>query len=264
MSMLRKNANQSDPDPLDTSSPLELVRIATHECERAKRARDTTIAEAKASGTASLRELAEAAGLSVSRVKQLATGPISGGATLPGVAEMDLSLDDTSLGDAAHGDRIFAIDDVDPWLRKWASEREFLDADPRRHAGDRWDIAYKLYDLELASSWTAVYQDNTREVYAFVNNSERLKADTGESNDGFRGSRSGPCVLLGHCYTRKYLDAGLNAGSAHNILRRPGGIAWIYGRICLLNRLLAALPACFNEQAVSDYLDGLRPSERPS
>lgn len=57
-----------------TPAPLEMVRAAARDFEFARRRRDTAIAQAKADGS-TLREMAEAANLSVARVKQIAADP---------------------------------------------------------------------------------------------------------------------------------------------------------------------------------------------
>ncbi len=265
---MRRRALDLKNDPGPPPTGVELVRAATREYARAKRSRDSAIAQAKANGKTSLRELAEAADLSVSRIKQIAVGAGTGDASLPAVPEMDLSVDRAiEHADGDDHDRVFALRTVHPWFEQWPSEREFLRSDPRRLEGNRSDLAFELYDLDPTARWTLVYAHSTREVYAFGDKKAESSAeDDAESTDPTTGSSAGPCVVIGHAYSYDILDVGVGY-AVHNVLRRPGGLAWVYGRLRLLNRLLATTARGMtgftaDPTVVWQYLDTLAPSEK--
>lgn len=264
---MRRRRQDSVDSSRPAPTPVELVRAATKDYERARRNRDAAIAHAKRRGQPQ-REIAEAAGLSVGRVKQIVVDPLSNGAKLPPVPEMDLPFPSGADGD--DHDRVFALETVDPWLHRWASEREFLAEDQDRQAGNRTDLAQSIYDLNPGQRWVVVYANRTREVYAFAHE-ERAGWDAVSSAtsdiDMTKGSTSGPCVLLGHAYSIELLDTALGFG-IYNVLHRPGGLAWVYGRVRLLNALLstAASPISgliADPTAVWRYLQDLPDNERP-
>lgn len=210
--------------------PIAVVAGAAQRLDRAKESRDLAIAHARAARVP-LREIASAAGLSVSRIKQLSdVGPYTGGADLPAVTEVD---------SGAHGkaqDRVLALDDVDPWLQKWESEHAFLQADPARAESDRPDISSALYDLDPGVPWTAAYVTRTHEVYAF----RRAPEGPPETTQMWEGSSSGPCVLLGKVPGYALVNVAIN-DPALVVRNRPGGLAWLHGRIQLINAIVRAL-----------------------
>lgn len=248
--------------------PLQLVRAATRDYVRAKAAREAAIIDAKRVGTSTVRELATAADLSVSRVKQIAVGNAASGATLPPVAEVDLILD-PAHGDTDDHDRVFALGTASPWCERWDSEHDFLSADSRRVGGNQSDVAQEIYDLEPTTQWTVTYIAMTHEVYAVGSPASPWSLD--ERRPGLdpvtRGSLSGPCVLLGHAFSSDILEAGLGYAT-HNLRYRPGGLAWICGRLRVLNRLMATTARgttgiTGNPTIVWEYLASLPPMERP-
>jgi hypothetical protein len=257
--MLRRRGATADPDP---PSSLDVLRSATRRLERARELRDYALIAARAEHN--LRDVAEAADLSVSRVKQL-TGTLSSAGshgTLPPVTEVDLWLDQWEL---QRGDRVLALEDVDPFLPRWSSERAFLQGNPKRQVRPRPDISYDVYDTDPATRWIVAYTEQTQEVYAFQN-----VPGSNDADPDFKphlGSHSGPCVLLGHLPTEGVVDAALYT-STSIVANRLGGLAWIYGRVRLVNRLLKAftdpirglLPRA--EEAWT-YLQSLPMSERP-
>lgn len=255
----------------DPPTPLEIVKAAVADYERARANRDRAILMAKVSRATSLRELATAAKLSVSRVKQISVVPLAGEASLPPVSELDLEVKPASP-DADEHDRVFALATVDPWLHQWPTERDFLHEDPRRLESNRSDMAFEVYDLDLRQRWLVVYIHATREVYAFAarrpdrNVVVGRRATPPKVEDATKGSGAGPCILLGHAFSLKYLDAGLGVG-IYNVLHRPGGLAWVYGRLRLLNRLLGtaasgAVGINADPTLVWDYLESLPLHER--
>lgn len=140
---------------------LQHVQATAAGLERAQQARDQAIVAARRHHK--LADVAAAAGLSLSRVKQIvapydraAVGPM---AKLLPITENDLYLErwDKALHD---GHRVLALKDVvdfDLEAHTFDSEREFLLADPARHEGDRPDIAWELYDLDPTERWVAAY-----------------------------------------------------------------------------------------------------------
>lgn len=248
---------------------LQHVQATAAGLERAQHTRDQAIIAARRHHK--LADVAAAAGLSLSRVKQIVApydragvGPM---AKLPPITENDLYLE--SRDRAQHdGDRVLALKDVvdfDLAAHTFDSERAFLLADPARQEGDRPDIAWELYDLDPTERWVAAYVENTREIYVFrhvAGANEKPGADT------TMGSNSGPCILLGHLPIDEVVLASLHRPAVRVAQGRLGGLAWLYGRIKLTNAILAAAtnPSrgfIRNAEAAWDYLANLPDWERP-
>jgi hypothetical protein len=248
---------------------LQHVQATAAGLGRAQHTRDQAIVAARRHHK--LADVAAAAGLSLSRVKQIVApydragvGPM---AKLPPITENDLYLErrDKALHD---GDRVLALKDVvdfDLAAHTFDSERDFLLADPARQEGGRPDIAWELYDLDPTERWVAAYVENTREVYVFRHVDG---ANEGPGVDTAMGSNSGPCILLGHLPTDTIVDAALNKSATNIAQGRLGGLAWLYGRIKLTNAILAAAtnPSrrfIRDAEAAWDYLANLPDWERP-
>lgn len=258
MALFRRTAASPRPDP-PAPTPLEQVATATAKYEQARLDRDRVIANART--RAPLREIAAASNLSVSRIKQIA--PHLGSAwrtTRPPIGEMDLLGELGEGGDPA-GERVMALLDADPFLPSWPSERAFIDADARR-GGNVMDVQRNVLDLNNDEAWQICYVPNTREVYAWTQR-ERDPAYDDAEKSGL--SAHGPCYLLGHVITWDLVDAGI-ARPGWNLSHRPGGLAWVLGRVRLLNRATAALAGSYQLtlDGIHDYLQDLPPHERTS
>lgn len=273
------------PERTSPPDPLEVVRSASARMDSERRRRDQAIADARASTTErrpTIRELAEAAELSVSRVKQIAA--TGGWWTGEGPTADRAPITDADLygpGTTHRGDRTLALADVAPHLPRWPSEQAFIAADPARAIGvcRRYDISTDLYDDDLHGRWVAVFIDRTCEVYAFAatplrraNSTVTRTPDTDDTEQG-DGSLSGPCLLLGHLPSYEVVDVAVN-NPANVVNHRLGGLAWLYGRIALVNRTIKALTDPFTgfispapDQPATirarTYLDSLPESERP-
>ena len=240
-------------------TPTEQVQTAAHRLEQAKRNRDVAIVEARRQRTP-LREIAAAAGLSVPRIKQIKSAIDYNQEARPPVTETDVYLDGTTIN---RGDRILAIGEVAPFLQSWDSEKGCIDADPARKKGRRFDISHQVYDLETTDTWTLVYIENTKEIIAYG------RTDTGETADMREGATTGPCLLLGHLPTWEVVEAAVDRPISNSVRYRPGGLAWVYGRIQATNRIIRAVVApggdLFNQPPtqVWEYLDQLPESEKP-
>lgn len=264
---MRRSRKTIEP-PAAPVSTLDAIRGATRLVEQTRVARDRLIG--RAHGEYPLRAIAEAASLSVSRVKQLvAAGPSfagGAGAVLPPVTDVDIFLADYSL---QRGDRVLGLDEVDPLLPRWESERAFIAEDSRRRRGP--DISTDLYDLDPESRWIVSYAPGTREVYAFQHQTHPHpdhphRDDAGTGDDPAAGSLSGPCVVLGHLPTEAIVRAAFYS-SAATAANRLGGLAWVYGRVRFVNALLKAVADPLgrlvdNGQHIWTYLESLPESER--
>lgn len=114
------------------------------------------------------------------------------------------------------------VDDADRWegkagrgfrrtlvLEEHASERAFLDADPRRRSGRTPDIAWRLYDEDPSERWAASYAEGTGEIYVFKHVEGANEAV--ERFEAGLGSMSGPCLVVGHCPNDTIVRAALLA-----------------------------------------------------
>ena len=268
MAIFRQSRRTRDSDLRPEPSPLDDLRSAVLLLDRAKRARDSAIGRAKAHRVP-LRDVAEAAGLSVSRIKQLDTGEVGrDDAHLPPVTEVDLRLA------GASSDRVLALEEVDFGFKRWDSERECIAADPKRFHSLRYDIGHSFYDLSPVEPWTVVYVEATHEVYAFRHvppqpewpgsayDEERTEGATGLMSDG---SPSGPCVLLGYLPSYGIVEAALDT-QAMVVMHRLGGLAWLLGRIRLVNQILDAvadpITGIFEKpEDIWNYLRSIQPEQ---
>jgi hypothetical protein len=252
----RQSREPESPPP----DALAELRGAVAQYERAREIRDSAIVAAARQETQ--RAAAEVSGLSLSRVKQITAGGLAQATRLP-ITDVDILQ-----GDPA--DRVLSVFDVDPFLERAAeSERDFIAADPRRATGNRYDLSTRLYDTDPSQAWVAVYIDTTQELYVFpataTGNWHTSKPESSEPADMTRGSTSGPVYVLGHLPFYKLVDDGVNF-AASKARDRPGGLAWLYGRIQLLNRVTRAFTTSsqLSKEDLWDYLAALPDNERPN
>ncbi|WP_280764246.1 hypothetical protein [Prescottella agglutinans] len=176
---------------------------------------------------------------------------IAAGQPHPATLRRAVSEVDALLPDSEHrGDRILALADVAPDAHWWESEYAFLQANPRRR-GEVYQVQPGIFDVDPAQSWEVNYATYTGEVYAreevtwsFAEaHAERLSgrhdANVPEGWTARDGALTGRCVLLGRLPTRNLVEATLNL-PASVVAHRRGGLAWMYERINLSNRILRA------------------------
>lgn len=243
-----QQATASGDDRVD---PLRAVEDAAAQLARAKDARDNAIGWARAERVG-LQRIAKAADLSVSRVKQIST--TSHETMYAPVTEVDLQLPEHD----PWGDRVLGIDDVDPFVTRWASERAFIDEnDDRRQFAD----ITKVLDLGT-DTWSVCYSIGTRELYAWAAQ-ELDPTYEGREAEG-TASPHGPCILLGHVISFDVAVAAI-ANPGNNLAHRPGGLAWVYGRVRMLNSMLRNVLSDYSirgELGLIEYLDDLPESEK--
>jgi hypothetical protein len=251
----RKNITEEKP------SPLAAVEAWARSLARAREGRDRSMAEARRRG-ASFREVAGAAGVSVSRAQQIASNAAAYVDVRSPVTEVDvfLRLASARQGDVEEAERVFSLASVAPWFRQWDTEREFIASAPARAmSSNRYDLSHNVVDLDPAVTWTVVYLGETREVYAFQGTQVTVPGE--DDAMGPDGALRGPCVLLGHTYSYRLISDGLDT-ALHNIGHRPGGLAFVYGRLRLLNRLLGTIAGPSDREQIWEYLEGLPSEER--
>jgi len=252
------HAEPADPPP----ETLDLIRLHTRQMERSRQLRDAAIAQARTEKNATLRDIAEAAGLSISRIKQINPLADPRAKLKSPVTEVDILAAPASSSADPSDERVLALDDVDPYLPTWPSERAFIDADERRYPF--MDLFGDLYDGDSQESWHLRYCRGTHEVYAWTDRTP----DPAYVDDPSHGgpAESGPCIVLGHVYSWELLERCLDRSLRH-VTHRPGGLAWAYGRIQLLNRVLDALSRDYrsapSESLLTYLTDTLPESEQP-
>lgn len=234
-----RDAAPADPIPSDA----ELIRQATAAFDEARRRRDQIIAEA----TSHLRTIAEAADLSVSRVKQIRAS-IAGhtrdrGAVLPPAGEFDIAVEDASL---TQGDRVFPLAGVAPWLITYPTEDALKDAQPDGKPGP--DFHTQMFDDDpaqrhLIGSWR--HNDGRLMIYDVY--AENLIPPPLREP----GTPVGTTRILGELPAESIADAAIYR-SIHRVKRRLGGVAWVYGRIIATN---AILTATVNHLSIHNDLD---------
>lgn len=247
-----------DPPQEERFDPLDAVRSAAERLEAARLARDRAISAARMHHTP-LRAIAEAAQLSVTRVKQVSSTHYSG-ATKPGVTEVDLAVPGAV-------DRVLALDDVDPFLPRFESEQAFIAADSRRRSGKRMDLSFRIYDADdIEVPWVATWIEETGELYVHKTRDpqERDSPVMATDWDPSMGAQAGPCILLGHLPSWDVVEAGLDS-PLHQVIDRPGGLAWVLGRVRRINLLLRAVARSARFNSTSDiiqYIEGLGADEK--
>lgn len=257
-----RNRQEAEATYAQSASPdaVAELRAAVVGYERARAFRDKAITVAASQHTQ--RVAAEVSGLSLSRVKQIVAGREVEATRLP-ITDVDLFGFDAP-------DRVLSIFEVDPFIERFTSEREFLKLDPRRQTGDRYDLSLRLYDVDPSERWVAVYIESTKELYAFAAQTTAQIWGTDDvapgDQDAPQGSLAGPVILLGHVPTYAIVDAGINL-AVSVAADRPGGLGWLLGRIRLLNRVANAVfdPSDkITREEFWDYLSTLPKDERPN
>ena len=257
---LRRGPNVVEEEQEEASSPLAAVEAWARGLDRAKEGRDRSIAQARRQG-ASFREIAGAAGVSVTRVQQIAAAPLPFGPGRTPVTEVDLlqRAGASEKGNADEAERVFSLRSAARWVEEWETEREFIASSPGRATShSRHALSHTVVDLDPGVTWAVVYLADTREVYALQN----AQVDVpGEDDMGPAGALRGPCVLLGHAYSYRLLSDALDT-ALFNIGQRPGGLAFVYGRLRLLNRLLSTIAGPNDREQIWEYLEALPSQER--
>ncbi len=216
-------------------NPDALLRGLSTEAVAARSRRDAAIAAASTHGLTQ-RQVAAATGLSVARVKQIqATGAIPRTATTLGpVTEVDLIAGEAS--EDARAERVFRLQDILPWQLPLKSERRFFHEQPNRGGG--YDIGHDFCDVGT-DRWVVAMATGTCEIYAFQAEGVGHQVDEEMESAARPGSTSGPLYILGQLPHQRYVEVALNS-AAPRVAGRPGGLAWVVGRIQLINEALNA------------------------
>ena len=134
----------------------------------------------------------------------------------------------------------------DRGIPSWPTEAAFIaENHDRRHP--HFILGNLLDAPHDRGEWVLKHVAKTHEVYAYrtppaaerfalANNPEWLHSVGGGRIDG-TGDEWGPCYLLGYAYNQTVTCSIERA----NISHRPGAIAWINGRLTLLNSVLRDL-----------------------
>lgn len=244
------------PHATPPPTPLDQLAATAAALERARSERDHAISTARGRGVP-LRDIAAAAGLSVSRIKQIAPKATAYRSVLqPPVTEMDFLGALANDQSDPHGERVLGLQDLNPFVQEWASEMAFVDADPsRRHF---MDVLRDVHDLDENEDWNLCYIQATQELYAWT----LRTTDPNYEMVGVGANNSGPCILLGHVASWPLVEAGI-VRPGRNLAHRLGGLAWVYGRVLLLNRItrVMATDIGLGEEHVLEYLERLPENE---
>lgn len=193
-------------------------------------------------GCPTVEEIADVTGLGEGELREIAAGPPHPAQHRRAVSEVDepLSWDDDQR------DRVLALADVAPQAQWWELEyASFQDNPQRRHRF--YSVQPDVYDVDPAQSWEVLYA-GTGEVYARELITVSLQEIQVQSRDeppapeGWTmrdGALNGRCVLLGRLPNLELVRDTLNAPAAV-VARGRGGLARVYGRINLTNRILRA------------------------
>lgn len=128
----------------------------------------------------------------------------------------------------------------------WATEADFIADDPE-HRRRAHFIDGRLRDAPNdPGQWILKHLPYTGEIYAYRTPpvGDRFAAactydpDAPHGRTDGTGDRWGPCYLLGRIYSTDLLIEGIERA---DIANQPGGIAWVHGRVDLLNRVLRSL-----------------------
>lgn len=225
-----------EPTPADLADQL---RVAVRECGVAFQRRDQLIRMAK--GSLTQRAIAGATDLSVPRIKQIQQRTShrrhTSASALPPVTEVDVPGD--QLAADIRPERELTLAEAAPWLEPAAdSERAFLAARPSD--GGAYDVHHDISDDGTDRWVVAMTTAAPHEVYAFLaEGGAKVAADPVDDSPG-AGSTSGPLYVLGRVPNQALVEVALNP-QTERIAGRPGGLAWVYGRVQLLTRVLAVI-----------------------
>ncbi len=257
-----RRVEQSEPlpPPEATTSDALLAQIArlTTEGEAVRQRRDRAIIAARFHEIRQ-RDVAEAARLSIPRVKQIQQGGGGGPSTSP-VMDFDVAAADAPA-DARAG-RVFLLREVAPWLEPIASEREFFAQDPARGSG--YDIYTDISDSGL-DRWLVAMATGSGEIYCFQAEGAEEAPPEPQREFWGPGSESGPLYVLGRLPSRSLVEVALNPQTPR-MAKRPGGLGWVYGRVNLINDILAAIGAPYKQLTIDqirEHLANLPEMERP-
>lgn len=256
----RRRRNEAWSPPEDEPTYADLLKSATERLERAREDRDRAIRAARAARIP-LRDIAESTSLSVARVKQI--GPPQAGSrkSLDPIIELDLNTTRTA------NDEVRGIDEVAPWLEKFESERAFAESTPERSAGLTYDINHHMLDLDPETPWVAIYNSGSKEIAAWRSGGRNTPIGESVADGNWNPlSASGPCLVLGHLPSWEVVDVGVDR-AARQAANRLGGLAWLYGRIRLLNAVFKSLTDIGDclidwQSPLYEYYQSLPESER--
>lgn len=221
--------------PQTVEEHLAAIRSHSQGILDATELRNEAIRATRFRGGPTLEEVAEAAGLTVSRVKQLRSGPEErhfGRANGDPITDLDLPFQDA---DAPK--RVWGILDIAPDIEIFDSERAFLESGRNRYGSD---LGWDYYDIDRNERFvisTAGNHTGGLDIYAFLAGSNDGKS---HGPDGFSGSSSGPCYLLGNVPTTWIADK-LIFPPLQARTRRPGALAWAYTRILTINEVITSV-----------------------
>lgn len=256
----RRRRNEAWSPPEDEPTYGDLLQSAAERLERAREDRDRAIRAARAARIP-LRDIAESTSLSVARVKQIGPPQAGGQKSLDPIIELDLITARTA------NDEVRGIDEVAPWLEKFKSERDFAQSTPERSAGLNYDINHHMLDLDPETPWVAVYNSGSKEIAAWRSGEPNTPIVESDADDNWNPlSASGPCLVLGHLPSWAVVEVGVDR-AARQAAHRLGGLAWLYGRIRLLNAVFKSLTDVSDrlidwQSPLSEYYRSLPESER--
>jgi hypothetical protein len=247
---IRRSARITDPSlptgAIDVRADLPTLTAAVATAAAANEERDRRIRigveQSGWEGCPTVEEIADATGLSAGELREIAAGPPHPAVLRRAVSEVDEPLP----WDDHRGDRVLALADVAPQAQWWESEYTFFQDNPRRRHRF-YSIQPDVYDVDPAQSWEVLYA-GTGEVYArelitrSLHEIQVQSRDEPPAPEGWTmrdGALNGRCVLLGRLPSLELVRDTLNDPAAV-VARRRGGLAWVYGRINLTNRILRA------------------------
>lgn len=223
------------PPPQTADDQLATIRAHSEQARQATELRNRAIRSTRGRSGPTLEEVAQAAGLTVSRVKQIrSTDEFQGhrGADRAPITDLDLPVLDSDSPN-----RVWGIMDIAPEVSVFESERAFFAAGRSRYGSD---LGWDYYDVDREQRFvisTAGSPDGGVDIYAFAADRTDGKAHTPQ---GFIGSSSGPCYLLGTVPNSLIVDEMIFPPLLYRV-RRPGALAWAYMRIRTITEVLNAM-----------------------
>lgn len=244
-------------EPLTADSLLQQLTLLAQDERAVRRRRDRAILMSR--GDVRQRDVAAATGLSIARIKQIqqGAGTMFDSPLRSPITDVDLRASDAPAD--AREERTFLLADVAPWLEPIASEREFFVQNPTRGSG--YDIHTDVSDTGT-DRWLVCMATGTHEIYCFQAEGAADAPSEPERESWGPGSPSGPLYILGRVLNRSLVEVALNPQTPR-LAQRPGGLAWVYGRVQILNQILAAYSRHVDPEEVREYLLHLPETERP-
>jgi hypothetical protein len=222
--------------PVPTEELMLDVATHSHTAREWIELRDHQIRVARRLAGIPLAEIAEAAGLSVARVKQIVPtdGPHgledAGGPPILG-PELPLRTIDTA-------NQPWGIREIAPDIPTFESERAFLTS---RGGQFGTDLGWDYYDTSRSERFlmgAVESPDGGIDVYAVA---APEASDPVVAGEVWEGSLNGPCFLLGNVQSWAVLERGF-LPALPGIMRRPGALAWAYMRTRWLTEITDAAP----------------------